>query len=167
MACVLRGRKMNTSPKTTMTCLVALIILMTPPLIVPHTTVTPIIRLQTPPMPLHLPLPVNSALNKGEHKSGSPTSTCGFICGKPTGQVTTDLSFQVAQVFADLGSTSVEAGTCHRYPPYLSLNLVEIYKQNVIKKVNQKKAHSEPDYLYTYTGHSSMPCCWPIETLLE
>jgi hypothetical protein len=69
----------------------------------------------------------------------------------------------VAQVFADLGSTSVEAGTCHRYPPYLSLNLVlknlydsEIYKQNVIKKVNQKKAHSEPDYLHTYTEHSSI-----------
>jgi len=62
----------------------------------------------------------------------------------------------VAQVFADLGSTSVEASTCHRYPPYLSLNLVEIYKQNVIKKVNQKKAHSEPDYLHTYTGHSSI-----------
>ena len=37
---------------------------------------------------------------------------------------TTDLSFRVAQVFADLGSTSVEAGTHHRYPPYSSLNLV-------------------------------------------
>ena len=29
----------------------------------------------------------------------------------------------MAQVFTDLGSTSVEPGTCHRYPPYLSLNL--------------------------------------------
>ena len=25
---------------------------------------------------------------KGEHESGSPTSTCGFIHGKPIGQVT-------------------------------------------------------------------------------
>src|ERR1700676_1519216 len=25
---------------------------------------------------------------KGEHESWSLTSTCGFICGKPTGQVT-------------------------------------------------------------------------------
>ena len=51
----------------------------------------------------------------------------------------------MAQVFTDLGIISVEAGTCDRYPPYLSLNLVlkfliesEIYKQNVIGKVNQK-----------------------------
>ena len=31
-----------------------------------------------------------------------------------------------------------------------------MYKQNDIRKVNQKKAHSEPDYLHTYTGHSSI-----------
>ena len=36
----------------------------------------------------------------------------------------TDLSFWMGQVFTDLGRASVEAGTCHRYPPYLSLNLV-------------------------------------------
>ena len=48
------------------------------------------------------------ARHKGEHESGKPTDPC----------------FWMAQVFTDLGSTSVEAGTCHRYPPYLSLNLV-------------------------------------------
>src|SRR5258705_12574653 len=69
----------------------------------------------------------------------------------------------MAQVSADLGSTFIEAGTHHRYPPYLSSNLVlkilirvREYKQNVIRKINQKKAHSEPDYLHTYKGHSSI-----------
>jgi len=69
----------------------------------------------------------------------------------------------VAQVSADLGSTFIEAGTHHRYPPYLSFNLVlkilirvREYKQNVIRKINQKKGHSEPDYLHTYKGHSSI-----------
>jgi len=50
--------------------------------------------------------------SKGEHKSA------------PTGQVTHRSEFWVAQVFADMGSTSVEAGTRHRYPSYFSLNLV-------------------------------------------
>ena len=44
--------------------------------------------------------------------------------GHPQVKWPTDLSFWMAQVFTDLGSTSVEAGTCHKYPPYLSLNLV-------------------------------------------
>ena len=42
----------------------------------------------------------------------------------------TDLSFWMAQVFTDLGSKSVEAGTCHRYPPYLSLTAVFINMWN-------------------------------------
>jgi len=41
--------------------------------------------------------------------------------GHPQVKWPTDLSFWVAQVFADLGSTSVEVP---RYPSYLSLNLV-------------------------------------------
>jgi len=31
-----------------------------------------------------------------------------------------------------------------------------ICKQNVIKKIKQKKAHSEPDHLHTYNGHRSI-----------
>jgi len=31
---------------------------------------------------------LKASWGKGEHESGSPTSTCGFIHGKPTGQVT-------------------------------------------------------------------------------
>jgi len=70
----------------------------------------------------------------------------------------------VAQVFSDLGSTSVEAGTCHRYPPYLSLNLVlkilfrvrDYINKMSSEKLIRKRSISEPDYLHTYTGHSSI-----------
>ena len=56
---------------------------------------------------------------------GHPQVPVGLSVGNPQVKWPTDLSFWVAQVFADLGSTSVEAGTHHRYPPYLSLNLVQ------------------------------------------
>ena len=63
----------------------------------------------------------------------------------------------MAQVFTDLGSISVEAGTCDRYPPYLSLNLVlkfliesEIYKQNV-ENLIRKGLLSELNYYSTLT----------------
>ena len=53
---------------------------------------------------------------------GHPQVPVGLSVGNP--QVIHRSEFWVAQVFADLGSTSVEAGTHHRYSPYLSLNLV-------------------------------------------
>ena len=96
---------------------------------------------------------------KGEHESGSPPSTCGFIHGKPT-----DLSFWMAQVFTDLGSTSVEAGTCHRYPLYLSLNLVLkfLIRVRYINKMSSEKLIrngplSELDYYSTLTLGTVLP----------
>ena len=55
---------------------------------------------------------------------GHPQVPVGLSVGNPQVKWPTDLSFWMAQVFTDLVSTSVEAGTCYRYPPYLSLNLV-------------------------------------------
>ena len=82
--------------------------------------------------------------------------------GLSMGQVTHRSEFLGAQVFADLGSTSVQAGTHHRYPPYLSPNLVLkilIRVTDIQIKSHQRSQseqdHSEPDYLHTYKGHSS------------
>ena len=84
---------------------------------------------------------------------GQPQVPVGLSVGNPQVKRPTDLS-----------STSVEAGTCHRYLPYLSLNLVqifwsesEIYEQNVIRKVNQKGLLSELDYYSTLTLGTVLP----------
>ena len=70
----------------------------------------------------------------------------------------------MAQVFTDLGSTSVEAGTCHRYPPYLSLNLflkflirVRYINKMSSEKLIRKGPLSELDYYSTLTLGTVLP----------
>ena len=71
----------------------------------------------------------------------------------------------MAQVFTDLGSTSVEAGTCHRYPPYLSLNVVLKFLIRVMRYINKMSSEklirkgllSELDYYSTLTLGKVLP----------
>ena len=76
---------------------------------------------------------------------GHPQVPVGLSMGNPQVKWPTDLILWVAQVFADLGSTSVETGTCHRYPPYLSLTALFKIMWNCVEQFLLH--HSQPQFI--------------------
>ena len=53
---------------------------------------------------------------------GNPQVGTGLSVGNPWVVQPAALYFPIPQVFADLGNLSAQAGTCHKYLPYLSIS---------------------------------------------
>jgi hypothetical protein len=62
---------------------------------------------------------------------GHPQVETGLSVGNPRVMQPAALYFSVAQVFADLGNLSAEAGTHHKYLPHLSISWLNLAITNL------------------------------------